>query len=231
MLIVSNVAFANELNCTTVSEWNVDRSSRTAMGGIEWRYDYFVDFAFPSWAEEISVYDKEWWCNEYQLWKLIIICQWDTAVATFDWKKLEEIPEAYDSKKNTIYSTENTYTNPDDFHSGGKRVLKACMVWTTTKAQATPVQNTVTQPTEPTSPQVETTVAQPMLWMNTQTVSAKEYKRLKNDPLFVMVEHFGYNWKKDRNALARQFGIQNYVWTAKQNIVIKQKLLSYLIIE
>lgn len=59
----------------------------------------------------------------------------------------------------------------------------------------------------------------------TYTMPKKEYALFKHQPLFVIAQYFGFDFKKDRKALAEHFMIKNYVGTSAQNIQIKQVLL------
>ena len=64
------------------------------------------------------------------------------------------------------------------------------------------------------------------------STTKKQFQTLKNQPLFVVMGHFGYkNKKSERKALAELFGIKKYVGNAAQNIELKNKLLSQIYVE
>ena len=66
----------------------------------------------------------------------------------------------------------------------------------------------------------------------TSSMTKKQFQTLKNQPLFVVMGHFGHkNKKSERKALAELFGIKKYVGSAAQNIEIKNKLLSQIYVE
>lgn len=66
----------------------------------------------------------------------------------------------------------------------------------------------------------------------TSSMTKKQFQTLKNQPLFVVMGHFGYkNKKSERKALAELFGVKKYVGSAAQNIEIKNKLLSQIYVE
>lgn len=69
------------------------------------------------------------------------------------------------------------------------------------------------------------TIAQ-LLEGNTFTLAKKDFASYKQQPLFVLVERFGLNYKKSRKALAAYFGIKNYIGSWEQNMLIKNQLLT-----
>ncbi|PZM86921.1 MAG: hypothetical protein DLD55_04030, partial [candidate division SR1 bacterium] len=64
----------------------------------------------------------------------------------------------------------------------------------------------------------------------TFSLPKKDFASFKNQPLFVLVQHFGFDYKKDRKALAAYFGIKNYVGTFEQNVAMKKKLLEQIVL-
>lgn len=69
------------------------------------------------------------------------------------------------------------------------------------------------------------TIAQ-LLEGNIFTLAKKDFASYKQQPLFVLVERFGLNYKKARKALAAYFGIKNYIGSWEQNMLIKNQLLT-----
>ena len=60
--------------------------------------------------------------------------------------------------------------------------------------------------------------------LNSQ-MKKKDFLALKNQPLLVVAQHFGINFKEEKKALAEYFGIKGYRATYAQNMKIKEELL------
>ncbi len=65
----------------------------------------------------------------------------------------------------------------------------------------------------------------------TYETDKKGYHAIKNQPLFVVVKNFGLDFKKDRETLAKHFGIEKYVGSYVQNMQIKNELLKLIIVK
>ncbi len=77
---------------------------------------------------------------------------------------------------------------------------------------------------------VETPVT-PIASVATYTTDKKGYAQIKQQPLFVIAANFGFNFKKDKKALAAYFNIPNYKGTKAQNMKIKEGLLKQIIVK
>ena len=71
----------------------------------------------------------------------------------------------------------------------------------------------------------------PIASVATYTTDKKGYAQIKQQPLFVIAANFGFNFKKDRKALAAYFNIPNYKGTKAQNMKIKEGLLKQIIVK
>lgn len=78
---------------------------------------------------------------------------------------------------------------------------------------------------------VATPVATPVsevLDNNSYSMKKKDFEAFKQQPLFVVAQHFGFDFKKEKKNLAAYFGIKNYVGSYEQNVAIKQALLKLI---
>jgi len=65
---------------------------------------------------------------------------------------------------------------------------------------------------------------------NSYSMKKKDFETFKQQPLFVVAQHFGFDFKKEKKNLAAYFGIKNYVGSYEQNVAIKQALLKLITI-
>lgn len=63
---------------------------------------------------------------------------------------------------------------------------------------------------------------------NSYSMKKKDFEAFKQQPLFVVAQHFGFDFKKEKKNLAVYFGIKNYIGSYEQNVAIKQALLKLI---
>jgi hypothetical protein len=73
--------------------------------------------------------------------------------------------------------------------------------------------------------------SQTLLVLEKKNIHPQDAFLLMRQPVSEIIKFFGWNWKHDRDELAKALNITNYRWTKEQNIEIRGYLLSYITIQ